>query len=493
MAMRRRGPRFNKYEHMEMASTEEELAEGLRTRKCSRAQKWDLQQSEALRELVQCHGRKWRRLAQLPQMRGWSHVALKMRWREMEKAEVAAYVSGLKTTHVASAGWRQLALRPPTCNATAELGGSRRGKGTWPRARKQMGKLALVKPLRDKSYRWRQARWTTGIKQQIMRTRAPKVWERVMIALWGLRGGSPRGLCAVSLGAEREARQRSGGRVGASVQGQQSLRTLLAAPSQRIWLHGAAMPNGGRFAYPEEYAWWMGIHQHDPGWSAARRILSSEALITAVALAVDARVADAAVRNAMEMLQEVGWAAVEGVAHKVISLYAGALDTLQVAVRRATGCTRCAAAAELDPERAKCLQVGFQIADDNIYATAMELVDGHHGETDWLIVTPPCKWLSAAPKLRRALAVKRARETRRRTRQDIATVIAAVTKFRPKVVVMEQTSGLRTHHWLLYEEVQEALQDLPYVWRHSMARAERLGAPHRRARLIWVGVRKLHA
>ena len=133
------------------------------------------------------------------------------------------------------------------------------------------------------------------------------------------------------------------------------------------------------------------------------------------------------------------------------------------------------------------------MASENLYATAKSLVDEHLGETDWLLVTPPCKWLSAAPKLRRALAVKRARETRRRTRQDIATIKAAVTKFMPKVVVMEQTSGLRTHHWALYEEMQEALQDLPYVWRHSMVRAERLGAPHRRARLIWVGVRKLRA
>ena len=200
------------------------------------------------------------------------------------------------------------------------------------------------------------------------------------------------------------------------MQGQQCLRTLLAAPSQRIWLHGAAMPNGGRFAYPEEYAWWMGIRHHDPGWSAARRILSSEEQITAVAIAVDARVADTAVRNAMEMLQEVGWRTVEGVAHRVISLYAGALDTLQAAVRRATGSTCCAAAAELDSGRARCLQRGYQMANENLYATARSLVDEHLGETDWLLVTPPCKWLSAAPKLRRAMAVTRARETRKRTR-----------------------------------------------------------------------------
>ena len=59
----------------------------------------------------------------------------------------------------------------------------------WPRARKDMGRLTIVRPRRDKSYCWRQARWTTGIKRQITRARTPKVWERVMVALWGLRGG----------------------------------------------------------------------------------------------------------------------------------------------------------------------------------------------------------------------------------------------------------------------------------------------------------------
>ena len=60
-------------------------------------------------------------------------------------------------------------------------------------------------------------------------------------------------------------------------------------------------------------------------------------------------------------------------------------------------------------------------------------------------------------------------------------------------IIIEQTSGLRSHHRMLYDEMQEALLRLPYVWRHSLVRAEEVGAPHARARLVWAGVRRAGA
>ena len=153
----------------------------------------------------------------------------------------------------------------------------------------------------------------------------------------------------------------------------------------------------------------------------------------------------------------------------------------------------CVAAAEAHPLRARCLREGYLVPAKATYPTSEELVETHADEADWLIATPPCKWLSTAPKLKKEAAVRRAREAKVRTRRDILTITKAVRKFKPKAVIIEQTSGLLTHHRALYDEMQEALLRLPYVWRHSLVRAEEVGAPHTRARLIWSGVRKAGA
>ena len=149
----------------------------------------------------------------------------------------------------------------------------------------------------------------------------------------------------------------------------------------------------------------------------------------------------------------------------------------------------CTAAAEAHPSRARCLREGYLVPADAMYSTSEELVEERVGEADWLVATPPCKWLSTAPKLKKEAAVLRARETKVRTRRDTMTITNAVLKFKPKAVIIEQTSGLRSHHRMLYDEMQEALLRLPYVWRHSLVRAEEVGAPHARARLVWAGVR----
>ena len=153
----------------------------------------------------------------------------------------------------------------------------------------------------------------------------------------------------------------------------------------------------------------------------------------------------------------------------------------------------CAAAAEAHPSRARCMREGYLVPAEAMYPTSEELVEEHVGETDWLLATPPCKWLSTAPKLKKEAAVRRAREAKVRTRGDILTITNAVRKFKPRAVIIEQTSGLRTHHRALYDEMQGALLQLPYTWRHSLVRAEEVGAPHTRARLMWAGVRRAGA
>ena len=452
---------------------------------------WTTAEEGLLVKAVQQMGYRWRAIATSGLVPGRTAQAVKRKLKLMHeegKVEELAHTA----THDCCLLQQGSAADVPQVDGP---GGGQKGRA--PRMRRVSG--AAMAPLtgwpqsQPNQYQLKRAKWTQGVKWSWGPPRAPRPWQLAQISLWGLRGRRGAGVRAVSVGAEQQARKLSGGRRGCSVGSRSKLRTLLAAPSQRLWLYGPQLRGGGRFAWAVEYAWWMGMRAGDPGWSAARRLLAEEELRQAVALAVDSRVADLAVQNAMMMLAKEGWRCETGAAPTVISLYAGALDSLQAAVRRSYGRTRCTAVAESCPLRAACLRAGYLIPESEVYLSTEELVRRHRGQADWLLATPPCALLSTAPKMQRAAALDRAALARAQTRAMLELLREAAMKFCPRVIMMEQTSGLRTHHAALYQEVQDGLQALPFTWRHGLVRAERLGAPHRRARLLWVGVRRARA
>ena len=169
-------------------------------------------------------------------------------------------------------------------------------------------------------------------------------------------------------------------------------------------------------------------------------------------------------------------------------LYAGAVDAFFNAARRRMGNVWYEAAAELNRGRAECLQEAYQVRE--VYKTADEMAEAGRGMGGVMSASPICKKLSTAQQVPKAKRPAwRARATQQ-TRRDTATIIKAIRKWRPTMVVIEQTSALRTHHAKAYAEMQAALQRLPYVWRHSIVEAADLGAPHKRKRLIWAAARK---
>ena len=164
------------------------------------------------------------------------------------------------------------------------------------------------------------------------------------------------------------------------------------------------------------------------------------------------------------------------------SLYSGAFDAL------VTGFVECGVSlsrefvADIDSVKLSVLSASFA---PRICFGSAEAAAAACPPVDVLTASPSCHEVSSARDLAEepdlpASAVE----------SFMAVVHAVVCRAVPRVIVLEQSNGLRTHHVALYRRVREFLLSLPYVWFHIESDAHTdLGASHYRARLYWVGVR----
>ena len=223
-------------------------------------------------------------------------------------------------------------------------------------------------------------------------------------------------------------------------------------------------------------------------WRAASCRMEEAELFAAVADGVDARAVDVLWANAEEMLAEQG-RSLDGMS-RYAGLFAGAFDTLYLGGRRRGLQLRYAAAAEADETRRAALRAAYGVR--RCYGLAKEMAEGWRGGLDVVTATPSCKKVTSAQRPRTAARRRElAAEARGQLMDDISALEQLVQEADPDVVLLEETSGLRTHHRKLYDDLQARLASWEgYKWRHGQVCAAELGAAHHRRRLLWVAVKE---
>ena len=115
-------------------------------------------------------------------------------------------------------------------------------------------------------------------------------------------------------------------------------------------------------------------------------------------------------------------------------------------------------------------------AEEALRVTALE-----PGELDVLDGSPPCQGFSTAGKRKFA-------DTRNRLFEEYVRMVEV---FKPRMLVMENVSGLRKGKMkLIFAEMTRALKDAGYKVSCRELNASWYGVPQDRRRLIWVGVRQ---
>ena len=115
-------------------------------------------------------------------------------------------------------------------------------------------------------------------------------------------------------------------------------------------------------------------------------------------------------------------------------------------------------------------------AEEALRVTALE-----PGELDVLDGSPPCQGFSTAGKRKFA-------DTRNRLFEEYVRMVEV---FKPRMLVMENVSGLRKGKMkLIFAEMTRALKDAGYKVSCRELNASWYGVPQDRRRLIWVGVRE---
>jgi hypothetical protein len=250
--------------------------------------------------------------------------------------------------------------------------------------------------------------------------------------------------------------------------------TVTSSCAPYNWV-GGQEAGPGRFVTSVEIAGFMGIDSASGPCEVARRYYRERALCGLLAEAVHSRVADLAA--------DVGVKLTTGALQSVGSLYSGAFDVLGSACLRVCPQAHRSFVAEIDPGKLTVLWESF--GPHRCYRDVAS-VDGCY-PADFLVASPPCLLFSRAN--RSSTDSDKLREATNQT-QSIRRVIVATS---PRVVVVEQTDGLRTHcrdAFSLYERMWDGL---PYrVYLSALDAHTDCSGSHHRRRLIWVAILESH-
>ena len=160
------------------------------------------------------------------------------------------------------------------------------------------------------------------------------------------------------------------------------------------------------------------------------------------------------------------------------SLFSGTFDALAEGFRASKVTTRRTFAAESDELRAEVLSAAC--APEVLYPS-VEHAARACPPVDALVASPPCKHVSRAGKGGRCHPS---------VMQHVRLICDTVRRARPRAVIIEQSDGLRTHRPAEYSQMCVMLDELGYVWHHTCVEAHAdYRVPHRRKRLLWVGLR----
>ena len=237
------------------------------------------------------------------------------------------------------------------------------------------------------------------------------------------------------------------------------------------WVGGESA-GAGRFVTAVEVAGFMGIDSGRGGpCDVAQRYYTEYQLCGILAESVHSRVADFAVA--------VGAHYLDVPVVSCGSLYSGAFDELGCACGRAFPGLYRSFVAESDPTK---LRVLWEACGPYQCYDSVEAVDGCY-PADVLVASPPCLVFSKANR------VSTVDDQDRAARAQVGEIRRVIVELAPRLIILEQTSGLRSHCPSSYDVFLGLWAGLPYRVFHSVVDAYDCGGSHHRERLIWVAIR----
>lgn len=432
-----------------------------------RTPRWTAEALGELRRLVRTMGHDW---TSVSEKLGVTPGAAEQRWRRTPAA------------------WQREAL---VWTAALEQVGC--GPAVPRGAEKEMPPLRMDLGVETKRRRGHGRGWTSCLDHNAEVVLEPRPFELAVVAEMEAQPGWEEGTRAVSVEAERQ--RRAGGRPysGGVGKGQK----LQALQSTRCKVPLVCVDAVGWCALqPAEAALLMGMRRTGESWRAAERAwregrVTARELWAMVADSLDARSAAVCIDNALDMMAEEGVV----VAGPVIycGMFAGGLDAWAAALRAHEGVVGVVyrAAAELDAKRRGIIQDAYHVPDSAMWSRAERMAAELVGVADWVCASPPCGGVSKARRVLKEDKEADARVVRVETLQHFEAVVTMMRRLGPRVVMIEISESLRTHHADLYAEVQQMLLAVVgYRWRHGSHDCATARAAHHRGRALWVAVRE---
>ena len=269
---------------------------------------------------------------------------------------------------------------------------------------------------------------------------------------------------------------------------------LLASGFRRAVVGGPSA-GGVHYATPEHTMAWMGLLGGGPrraGTMARARACFryQRHLAQAAGDAIALQVAISAVASAFSALGTEPRGPL-----RYVSLYSGAFDVFLRALRwvQERSWPRASVvpilAAEKRGSRRRLLQAEESYV--HVVRSAARAAETELGEVDLLTASPECPPLSKGRLLGGASATVRHAKAKRAIRRFARVMTKAVRNMQPRVVIIEQVTGIATHYPGLLRMLLRRLRaaDRAYAWMGRKVDAAEMGASHHRERLILAAVR----
>lgn len=269
---------------------------------------------------------------------------------------------------------------------------------------------------------------------------------------------------------------------------------LLASGFRRAVVGGPAA-GGVHYAAPEHTMAWMGLL----GGGSRRRGTMARAracfkyqrhLAQAAGDAIALQVAISAVASAFGALGTEPRGPL-----RYVSLYSGAFDVFLRALRwvQEHSWPRASVVPIMAAERRSSRRRLLQAEESYVHVvrSAARAAATKLGEVDLLTASPECPPLSKGRLLGGASATVRQAKAKRAIRRFACVMTKAIRNMQPRVIIIEQVTGIATHYPGLLRMLMRKLRaaDKAYAWMGRKVDAAEMGASHHRERLILVAVR----
>ena len=258
--------------------------------------------------------------------------------------------------------------------------------------------------------------------------------------------------------------------------------TMTSSIANMYWVCG---PTRAGFCTPAEVARFMGFDSRGGVFVSARRIIPSDYRLNyCLAESVHRLTAMHAGQSALSRVPP-------GTSLRTVgSLYSGCFDELASGFVYVGVPLYRVFAAECDQDKRAVLQASFGYPDALMYQCVSEAGE-RCPSVDVLTVSPPCRAISQAHTYSSDL--ERDGVSVQAVEEHIEAILAVARRAGPKVMVVEQSSGLATHFPGLFSRFDQAIRGLGFSVFYELVDARDLGATHHRSRCTWVCISEVLA